>query len=126
MERVWQEGEWAADRRGRRGKLREHLQALGGWNLLDVSGPARAAVGKVGPGHLVTRIRRTGSGRLAGIPQIAFLSTPGPSVFATEWFHDQISSRNVTRCAASLRLITRSSTLKVLKIPAGKHRLDFI
>lgn len=107
-------------------QLREHLQVLGGWNVLDVSGLARAAVGKVGPGHPGTTMRRSGSGRLAGIPQNAFFRTPRPLVFNMEWFHDQISSRNATRCATSPRLVTHSSTLKVLKIPAGKNLLDFI
>lgn len=74
---------------------------------------------------LVTKIRKLGSSQHTKISQSAFLTTPLPSMFHMERFHDHIISRNATRCVTSLRLITHNSTLKVRKVPAGKNLTSF-
>lgn len=113
-----------------RSRHREQLEFLFGWNFLDVSEwpeqqlerLARATLCRT----LASKIGRLGSGQHTGISHGVFLPTPLPLVFCMERFHDQVSSGNATRSVTSLRLTTHESTLKVLKIPAGKNLFDCI
>lgn len=71
-----------------RGRHREQLELLSGWNFLDASGMAEQQLERLARATLrrtwASKRRRLGSGQHAGISHAVCLRTPLPLVFRTE------------------------------------------